>query len=388
MSKLRLTYADNKTGGVFSLNPISKNGKLIFLGYNAIVTGSPAVELFENDSGTLKSLWTYPLLGDNFNTSTAAASPNYNLFVVIDSNNEEARIQILDINGHLIRQKSYEVKLGRSVLGGEFSKDGRFFTLRYMIDPPSTNDRPQRSIMRILRTSTLETVASVIYDGFANSASFVYVDQKKKLYIAVASSIVETDANGTPIKFLPPATLRIYNFNERTGSLTRLTTVNLPNFPDIMTVNNFNNKDKGAWIAVNTRPAYLKNEIIPWTEPAPTTFTFLPGDGAEFRIYEFNGKDLCLIGKKDHNHRGDGIVISEDRKLLVEIERLQDNTSSTLYLYNITHDKPSFKLISDTATVGPVSYTVGISRDNKWLIVGSLFQTGTINDIFLYKIKN
>lgn len=389
---VKLTLSDailRPTTGYDAPVSISKDGHYVYIVYNSKQTLTPVTEaeLFMTKDETLTSLRTFS--GDLIYTSIDGgyASNDFNLFSILDDNQvNTARLRIIDKNFNLVSTTLFTdfYAPGFSFIGGKFSHDGKLVAVTYV----NSNNTTQMSVLRVLKTDTLEIIASYNYAGntlypakfFTTKCKCSSGYECKKNYIAVES----TDGI---FNFLNPAPLSssilsVYKISFLDNSLTMVDSVNLPQLANFDIVN----YDDKTMIIVGTKRSNTYNNVSKYIN---SVTSFLPNDSSELRIYEFIDKSKIKIVCKKNIDASIYVVGYPDCKHLLMAQENDNGTNNFFEIMSIDKDKCNCNCTLNSSNIGQyVSPLVraAFSDNGKKLIVTGESMTGSLYNILLYKI--
>lgn len=383
------------TSGYSAPNSISKDGSLVYCVYDINVEPGITLEaeLFCNVNGTLvskkqlqgdDSLWMMGNTGSTGPTGPTGPCPPADLPYVIvdggqashcfnkfsildDDNNSVARLRILDRDFNVTATKLFADYFapGYSFNGGSFSEDESMVAVTYVYDPNCTQSY-QKSVLRVLETSSLMEVASYQYNGNTHNLTRFFTLKCKtskgcyvtKQYLVLFSLGGTYDAeNPTPVA---PSLLKILCLHN--GVISLVEEVELPEDCTYDIKKDCNS----LYIVVGTSRANIVNEMIVQENPS---LSFLATDGDEYRAYKF---DCChglqLICTKNFNTTLDVKFYPTCDYVLIN-QSVSNYCPGMFELVEVDEYKCPVKCHSNTSRIGIRKFWVNFSCDGKWAIV-------------------
>jgi hypothetical protein len=322
-----------------AITTIGEKGQLIYAVYTGENISGCAAELFENQSGQLVSVLTIPVPQGHIVINDGRLNSDATKFTFIYTNLETEILTIQEYNilGHLLISQTFsDVHLQcLPLIGGNYSPDGLYLVIHYLFKHSKENQNStigeicsQPSVLKILESQTLKTIAEYHFQGVANDLPWFNLSDdkaRKKSYLVLSSSLLSNV--GSSKSYENPHRLQILEFSPSLQELRTLDELFLPNFalattawPNICEVSKLASKTKGpALIAVNTKKAITQQQALINSDLKANSG--LLNDGAELRLYRFDGKYLSLISTIDHNEDGGSLCFSPDAQFLAAIIR-------------------------------------------------------------------
>lgn len=373
---VKLKDATNRVG--LALPSISSCGNNIYVVYSG---GTIGAEFFKNSHGTLISIGVLPLDSNFPNVNSGYADHNFNKFTLIDYNSNSARIRLFDKNFNLISQQIFNNGLFGEFLGGIFSLNNKYIALTTV----TQIQNPQISTLYVLNSKNLEIVATTTFETHTNGP--VFFEHKGKTFISIACG----NPSGHPGPFSSPCALLIYKLNKN-NTIKLIDDKPLPQFPRVNAILN-HTCDKQI-IGVGTQAAFLIGEKGLKVNNDGFT-SYLPNDGNELRLYEFDGHKLSYLSSQNPNVSILPLAFN-DKLNLMAVGYVNEQLAPPapdpvtgaygfLSLYHI--DNNEIKILQSDTAIPYFPLQSYFSQNGKWLILGGLNETTPdYNNVLLYKI--
>ncbi len=391
---LNLTDTLNRTSTGFPIDPsISPNGSLAYLVYEIDVTPSTtlAAELFMNNNGTLQSLiqvsadatsnfdsiddgfanqdfTQFSLIDDTSSSGTTPAQIRIRLFDPIFSSAISRTFDNFDPGPNAPASPAY------SGAGGTFSDDGTLVAMSYLTDSTVT---PQQSILHVLSTIDLSTVASIPFDGGSNGPFFFSLNKNgtKRTFITLTSFENFTFAFGDPTATAPSL---LYVFELVGSTLNLVDTAFLPQAS--LSGPTVSMCGEQALIGIGTNLAVIAPEESLFVSP---TSSFINTDNRELRFYTFDGSNLELQTAQSTGITTYSPVFYPLSSLVLVNQQALDGQPSFFNLFK--KHKTHLELEERTHLSAPF-FSGAFSDNGKWLLVTGSDENSALFDVALYRV--
>ena len=395
------------TSGRNAIPSFSNHGKYVYIVYNINYdcSGNAVAEIFENKGGhltTKKVLSTsenYPSINGGY------ASDNFNKFSLLDNDQMSvARIRILDSKFNTLVCKTFDdyYSNGNSFVGGKFIDNGKYVAVSYVYCSNLEN-HTQKSVLRILRSDTLEQAYEFHFEGntYSSIKSFKLKNDcgECETFITLLTNNGIFNADKPEAKSM--SVLKILKLDSQTNSIKLVDQALLPQLGnyDLVEKNNY------VYIAVGTYRADIKRNKSLFTTQSKS---LLHDNGDELRIYRFNNKNMELLYSKNLDTCVKVLYHPNKNNILVQQNNLKtDGLLSNEYtesdcgnVNNELINYPGFFNINSNfinnceigignscvTRMAPNNFLAEFSRNGKWLIVTGSKENS--DELDVYGIKN
>lgn len=390
-SHLHLTDAIHRySDGYPSMVSISNDGKQAYLvyGIEETVTTEVIAEMFDLNHGKFVSKAVLHPDPDTIQPTNPVscdggfANPDFTKFCLLEDNQGgpdagpigRIRIRIFDRDFNtLASRRDIQFAVGTpqvtfSVLGGQFSADGRYVEITYMVDVAKQIFR-----LHILKASDLSDVAITDLNGSTFRAYFFQLHSKPYLAVAVQNGLYEFGFN-SPIG-ATESNLLIYKLKRH--SLQLVTSHKLAQIANYNSIYSMETRC-GTLLGVPTRRAIVDSSIF----RDDSQNRALTRQGQEVELFRFNGKKLELILSEKLNLSAYGPVFCNQDDLVIVGDQLSDGNPATFQLYQ--WNQACLKAVSGPYGSPPFPM-FAMSRNGKWLIVAGTDQDPALNNLNLYR---
>ena len=399
---LKLTDVFSRcTAGNTTSASISKHGKYVFLVYNITMdcSGNVVGEIFENKYGHLITKKILRTDNDFGIINGGYASSNFTKFTILDSNNTDtARVRIFDSKFNVLATKLLEdyYPKGNSFRGGKFILDGKYIALTYVYASDVNTDK-QRSIIRILRSDTLEDAFEYTFEGntYSDVQSFRTSNGCEYLILLSNDGIYNND-NPEANNF---SVLKILWMDECNCKIKLVDQALLPQLGNY----DFVEKDDQVYIAVGTYRADIKKVKTIFTIKSQS---LLLNDGDELKVFKFSDNKLHLSYSKNLDTSAQVFFHPNKKNILIHQNNVKttgmpyecDSESMTVgnelvqypgffNINNICLDNCNVTMGNSVITrTAPNNFSAKFSDNGKWLIVTGSKENSKQDDT--YGIKN
>lgn len=403
---LKLTDVFSRyTSGNNASTSISKHGKYVYLVYNITVdsSGNTVGEIFENKYGhliTKKILHSnneFPIVNGGY------ASDNFNKYTLLDNNNiDTARIRIFDSKFNVLATRLFDdyYPNGNSFMGGKFINNGKYIAVTYVYSYDLNNEK-QKSVLRILRSDTLEEAFEFKFEG--NTYSYVRSFNIKNRCGNLETYLILLTNDGIFDIDKPEAStfsvLKILRMDVCNNNIKLVDQVLLPQLGNY----DFIEKDNKILIGVGTYRADISKVKTIFSIKSKS---LLLNDGDELRLYKFSDCKLNLIYSKNLDtsvqvffHPSQNYMLIQQNNVKTngllnntETESNCDDNDIVTYpgFFNINYlcvQNCDISIGNSVITrTAPNNFSAEFSENGKWLIVTGSKENSTESDV--YGIKN
>lgn len=386
---------------------ISNHGKYIYMVYNTNIDCSGnnnIAEIFENKCGKL--ITKKVLNGDNeFSlVSSGYASSNFNKFSLLEDNQiSEARLRILDSKFNTLVSATFNdyCSQGNSFRGGKFIDNEKYVAVTYVYS--SDNEDRQKSVLRILRTDTLEQAYEYKFIGntYSNVKYFKLTNSCGECETYVALLTNDGIYNTVRPQAKSFSVLKILKLDSENNKIRLIDQALLPQIGDFDLIE----KNNHIYIVVGTNRADVNKNKSMFNQQSKS---LLLNNGDELRVYIFGDNKLELLYSKNldtcvkvlfHPNK-DNILIQQNN---LKISRLSNNECTESDSFNYTKEIVSYpgffninSLHINKCEIGirnsyvtrtaPNNFVAEFSKNGKWLIVAGSKENSDDSDN--YGIKN
>jgi hypothetical protein len=265
------------------------------------------------------------------------------------------------------RNKTY------SVTGGNFSRDGKYIMLTYLI---GADLEKQKTRIHILKSFDLTDVAIQDIDGSTFGGEFIQMNGKTFVVIAIQNGTFQFGFNTEMESTL--SEIKLFLIKK-----SKFKQVDRSRLPQIINANGLvvRMTDCGtkALIGASTRRAIKTTSLF----KKDSNNRVFDNSGKEMRIYVFDGTEMKKVMSKKTDSTMYGPIFYPKDEILLINQQLSEQDPCTFDLYDCSLRRKTKKL--GTYFAPPMS-RFRFSETGKWLLVTGSDKNKKINNINLYYV--